>query len=279
MNDATGRFQIPRALQPQWQALSLELAPYDRMAIAFSGGVDSTFLVWFATKVLLKNVLPVLMVTPLASGRECQEARETARQLELTLEELKVDVLIHDDVAGNSRNRCYACKRAMVSALSDFAKNRGYSVVLDGTNADDLSEYRPGRRAAHELGVLSPLILAGFSKPIIRELSRLVGLPNWNKPSQACLATRVPYGCGLTRELLERIERAEAFLLELGCTQVRVRVHDLMARIELYPEDFPLMFEPGIRQRLVEYFNELGFAQVSLDLAGYRSGSADVDLV
>jgi pyridinium-3,5-biscarboxylic acid mononucleotide sulfurtransferase len=278
MNDATGRFQIPRVLLPQWQALNLLLARYDCMAIAYSGGVDSTFLAWFATKVSLKNVLPVLMVTPLVGKRECQGARQTARQLELPLQELKVDVLSHDDVAGNSRNRCYACKHAMVSALSDFAKNRGYSLVLDGTNADDLSEYRPGRRAAHELGVLSPLALAGFSKPMIRELSRLVGLPNWNKPSQACLATRVPYGCGLTSDLLEQIDRAEAFLLELGCTQVRVRLHDRIARIELPPEEFPVVIEKARRQRLVEYFNKLGFIQVSLDLAGYRSGSADVDL-
>jgi pyridinium-3,5-biscarboxylic acid mononucleotide sulfurtransferase len=279
MNDSTGRFQIPRALLPQWQALSHELAPYDRMAIAFSGGADSTFLAWFATKALLKDVLSVLILNPLASDRENQAARDTAGQLGLVYTELKVNVLIHDDVANNSRNRCYACKHAMVSALSGFAKLRGYHLVFDGTNADDLSEYRPGRRAAHELGVISPLARAGISKATIRELGRLVGLPNWNKPSQACLATRVPYGCGLTSELLERIERAEAYLLDLGCTQVRVRTHDRMARIELSPEEFRKLFEPAVRRRLVEYFNELGFIQVSLDLAGYRSGSADVGIV
>jgi len=279
MSDVMGRFQIPHALLPKWQSLSLELAPYDRMTIAFSGGVDSTFLAWFAAKALLKDVLLVLILNPLVSDRENQEAWNTARQLDLPYEELKVDVLIHEDVANNSRNRCYACKHAMVSALSEFSKVLKYHPVLDGTNADDLSAYRPGRRAAHELGVISPLARAGLSKAEIREFSHLVGLPNWNKPSQSCLATRVPYGCRLTGELLERIERAEAFLLHLGYSLVRVRIHDRNARIELSPDEFHKVFEPAARHQLLEYFTELGFIHVSLDLAGYRSGSADVGVV
>jgi uncharacterized protein len=279
MNDVLGRFQIPRALLPKWQSLSLELAPYDRMTIAFSGGVDSTFLAWFAAKALLKDVLLVLILNPLVSDRENQEARNTARQLDLPYEELKVDVLIHEDVANNSRNRCYACKHAMVSALSEFAKDLKYHPVLDGTNVDDLSAHRPGRRAAHELGVISPLARAGLSKAEIREFSHLVGLPNWNKPSQSCLATRVPYGFRLTGELLERIERAEAFLLHLGYSLVRVRIHDRNARIELSPDEFHKVFEPAARRQVLEYFTELGFIHVSLDLAGYRSGSVDVGVV
>lgn len=275
MNDTIEQFQIPQALQGHWQALRNELAPHDWMAIAYSGGVDSTFLVWFASKVLLKHVLPVVMVTPLTSRREYLEACETGRRLDLAVEELKVDVLIYGDVAGNSRNRCYACKRAMIIALRELAESRGYPAVYDGTNVDDLVEHRPGLRAAHELGVLSPLARAGFDKAIIRESSRLAGLPNWNKPSQACLATRVPYGCGLTPEMLSRIEHAEAYLLDLGCSQVRVRVDGQLARIELLAEDFHLVIAPGTRQRLIDCFNELGFIQVALDLAGYRSGSGD----
>ncbi len=279
MSDLLDHMRVPPARRVEWQALSRELTPFDRMAMAYSGGVDSTFLLWFAAKVLRKKILPILVVSPMVSGRECAAARETARQLGFVLEELSVDVLSNTEVAGNPRNRCYVCKRAMFVAMMDLTQRQGYSVILDGTNVDDLSQYRPGLLALQELGVLSPLASSRMTKTAIRELSRLAGLPTWNKPSQACLATRVPYGVGLSGELLGRIERAEAYLLDLGCTQVRVRVHDQVARIELNPEDFPLLVEPASRRQVVEHFNQLGFIQVSLDLAGYRSGSIDIDSV
>jgi pyridinium-3,5-biscarboxylic acid mononucleotide sulfurtransferase len=277
MSDFLDHMRVPQARQDQWQALSCELAPLDRMAIAYSGGVDSTFLLWFVAKVLRKKILPILVVSPMVSGSECAAARVTARQLGFKLEELSVDVLSITEVAGNARNRCYVCKRAMLEAMMALTQRLGYSVVLDGTNVDDLSQHRPGLLALQELGVLSPLASSRLTKTAIRELSRLAGLPTWNKPSQACLATRVPYGVSLSGELLGRIERAEAYLSDLGCTQVRVRVHDKLARIELNPEDFPLLVEPVNRRQVVEHFNQLGFIQVSLDLAGYRSGSIDAD--
>jgi pyridinium-3,5-biscarboxylic acid mononucleotide sulfurtransferase len=279
MSDFVDPVRVPRARRDQWQALGRELTPLDRIAIAYSGGVDSTFLLWFVAKVLRKKILPILAVSPLVSGRECAAARETARQLGCTLEELSVDVLSDTEVAGNASNRCYVCKRAMLVAMMALSRRLGYSVILDGTNVDDLSEHRPGLMALQELGVLSPLASSRLTKTAIRELSRLAGLPTWNKPSQACLATRVPYGVSLSGELLGRIERAEAYLSDLGCTQVRVRVYDQLARIELNPEDFPLVFETVNRRQVVEYFNQLGFTQVSLDLAGYRSGGIDTDSV
>ncbi len=269
---------LPPECRAGWNSLRQELANHDRLAIAYSGGVDSTFLVWFADRVMAKDVLAVMLVSPLASQRELIEARQTAHSVGFRLEELDLSETVDSDVAANPRTRCYSCKKSMFTHLLALCHRLGYPTVMDGTNADDLQQYRPGILALQELGVISPLARAGLTKAAIREISRLGGLPTWNKPSQACLATRVPYGVAITRELLARIERAEVFLMDLGCRQVRVRIHDQLARIELAPEDFPLLLDPAIRIKVIEHFHKIGFLHVTLDLGGYRSGSADVEL-
>jgi uncharacterized protein len=279
MTDSVIHLQVPQEYQPGWENLTRELSGYARLAIAYSGGVDSTFLVWFAKTVLKKDALAILVVSPLVASRELAWARQTAQELGFVVEEVDLDVTVNSDVVANTRTRCYSCKKAMLGRMFALAHRLGYPTLMDGTNAEDVHEYRPGIQALQDFGVISPLARAGLSKTAIRELSRLGGLPTWNKPSQACLATRIPYGVTVTRELLGRIEQAEAYLLDLGCRQVRVRVHDRLARIELDPEDFSLLFDSAKRMRTVQYFCQLGFLQVSLDLAGYCSGNADVGSV
>jgi uncharacterized protein len=268
---------IPPEYQSQWESLSRELSSYDRLAIAYSGGVDSTFLTWFAETVTAKKVLAIMVVSPLVCAEEPVAARRTAQQLGFTVRELYLDVTADSEVCSNTRTRCYSCKRLMLAHMTELARGLGYATLMDGTNAEDLRQYRPGIRALEEFGVISPLARAGLEKAAIRTLSRLCGLPTWNKPSQACLATRIPYGVMVTRELLRRIEEAEAYLRGLGCGQVRVRVHEQLARIELSPEDFPLLLEPTTRKLMLQQFRKLGYLHVTLDLAGYRSGSADLD--
>jgi uncharacterized protein len=277
MTDSNIHSSIPPEYQSQWESLSRELSSYDRLAIAYSGGVDSTFLTWFAKTVTAKEVLAVMVVSPLVCAEEPVAARRTAQQLGFTVRELCLDVTADSEVSANARTRCYSCKRLMLAHMTELARRLGYATLMDGTNAEDLRQYRPGIRALQEFGVISPLARAGLEKAAIRTLSRLCGLPTWNKPSQACLATRIPYGVMVTRELLRRIEEAEAYLRGLGCGQVRVRVHEQLARIELSPEDFPLLFGPATRKLMLQRFRELGFLHVTLDLAGYRSGSADLD--
>jgi pyridinium-3,5-biscarboxylic acid mononucleotide sulfurtransferase len=278
MTESASPFQLPQAYQDQWTRLTRALSVCNRVAIAYSGGVDSTFLVWFAKTVTRKDTLAVLVISPLVSARERDGARQTARDLGFMLKEVEPDVMAAPAVTANTQSRCYHCKQIMLAEVVALARSLGYATLMDGTNADDGQEYRPGTQALRECGAISPLALAGLSKNAIRELSRLADLPTWNKPAQACLATRIPYGVAITCELLTRIERAEDYLMDLGCRQVRVRVHERLARIELPPDDIPLLVEPGRRMRVVEYFCQLGFQHVSLDLAGYRSGNLDARL-
>jgi pyridinium-3,5-biscarboxylic acid mononucleotide sulfurtransferase len=277
MTNSSIHLSILPEYQSRWRSLSRELSGYDHVAIAYSGGVDSTFLVWFAKTVVAKDVLALMVVSPLVCAEESAAARRTAQQLGFTVRELHLDVIADSDITSNTRTRCYSCKRLMLTHMTELARRLGYATLMDGTNAEDPHQYRPGLRALQEFGVISPLARAGLDKAAIRTLSRLCGLPTWNKPSQACLATRIPYGVMVTRELLRRIEEAEAYLTDLGCGQVRVRVHDRLARIELDPADFPLLLDPAVRRQTLQHFRELGFLHVALDLAGYRSGSADLD--
>jgi pyridinium-3,5-biscarboxylic acid mononucleotide sulfurtransferase len=251
------------------------LAGCGRLAIAYSGGVDSTFLAWLAVNHLEGEPLVMLGVSPLVSARERVEALRVAQQLGFAVAELHLDLFAEDEVLANPPNRCYVCKKRLFAEMLRKAQGLGYPRLVDGTNADDLQQHRPGLRALQELAILSPLALASLAKAEVRELSRLAGLPTWNKPSQACLATRIPYGVRITRELLARIELAEEVLVKLGCAQVRVRVHDQLARIEVSPEDFPRLLEANRRRQILARFRELGFARVCLDLAGYTSGTMD----
>jgi uncharacterized protein len=240
--------------------------------VAFSGGVDSSLLLKLAVDSLdSDNVLAVTVASPVHPTWEREEAESLARSLSVTHIVAETDELEDESFAGNPPDRCYICKFGRFSQLVAIAQERGFPHVLDGGIADDVQDYRPGRRAAHELGVRSPLREVGFTKREVRALSRMLGLPTWNRPSRACLASRFPYGERITHEGLRRVDRAERILLEMGIEQMRVRHHGDLARIEVLPEEFPRLMSR--RDEVTGRLRDLGFVYVTLDLAGFRSGS------
>lgn len=243
-----------------------------RVAVAYSGGVDSTFLLFVARRTLGEHARGVLIDTPLLLPRKKEEALGVARTLGLPVDVIPMDIFRERSITANGPERCYFCKRYLFTGL--LARLQG-EVLCDGTNTDDLQEFRPGLRAKEELGVSSPLAEAGLTKEDIRELSREFGLPTWNKPSYSCLATRIPQGTPITSELLSRIGELEGFLEDLGFSGFRVRHHGTLARLELEERDFPRILEPGVRQRILEAFRKQGYRFVTLDLAGYQRGSMD----
>ncbi|MCE5334924.1 MAG: ATP-dependent sacrificial sulfur transferase LarE [Desulfobacteraceae bacterium] len=263
-------------LLPKARELERVLSASKKIGVAFSGGVDSTFLAFFAGRRLGIPTVLFFAESPFLSSRERNGALRVAEWLALDLQVLRVDPLQHAEVRDNPIDRCYHCKRSIFGAILNRAAELGCDIVADGSHGGE-SGYRPGKRALKELGVCSPLALARFVKADIRLMGKTAGLPNWDKPSQSCLATRAPYGTVLTRELLKRIEEAEDFLLDLGCRQVRVRVHGDLARIEAAPESIPLLAADSTRESIAAKLSELGFVHVTLDLAGFRSGSWDKD--
>ena len=268
-------FEVPSELLPKWNLLASLLAGHDRIGIAYSGGTDSTFLAWYVKEVLHKELLAVLVTTPFLGSRELQNARTVAATLGMQLAEIAFDPLGNAQIRANPERRCYFCKQEIMNRVKERALRQGCSVVLDGTQGDDSQAHRPGRQALRELGIQSPLASAQFSKQDIRRLSRLAGLPTWNRPSQSCLATRVPYGTPLSYDQLAAIDQAEQLLQDLGCQSVRVRVHGRLARIEVDPQCLPALLRDEVRERIVQRFQGLGFAYTAVDLAGFRSGSWD----
>ncbi len=246
--------------------------------VAFSGGVDSTFLAAAAYDVLGERALAVTGVSPSIPASEVDEARELSRLIGIAHETIETHEMDRAGYVENSPQRCFHCKTELYGLLAALAEQRGYAFVLDGCNVDDLGDHRPGRVAAAEHGVRSPLIEAELTKDEIRSLSRERGLPTWDKPAMACLSSRIPYGTPVTVEALGRIGAAEAFLRSLGIRQLRVRHHDDVARIELEPEGMDVLLRDGKRERVVERLKELGYTYVTLDLAGFRSGSLNETL-
>jgi uncharacterized protein len=245
-------------------------------AVAYSGGVDSTLLAYYAHEALGERSLAVIVSSPLLPPRELDRAVRLARMQGFRLLVVEMNELSLEGFPDNPPDRCYLCRRARLSALLDLAARKGLAAVLDGGNVDDLSLHRPGRRAKEELGVLSPLEEAGLGKREIRELARLAGLPNWNAPSRPCLATRFPYGFRLTPELLRRVDHAEEALEEEGFREFRVRLQDEeTARIEVALEEMPRLEEKDTERKLVKKWKSLGFRRILLDLDGFRSGSMD----
>lgn len=243
------------------------------LAVAYSGGVDSTFLLKVAHDVLQDQVVAVTARSESFPEREFREAVNFAaqngiRHVNLVSEELEVE-----GFAANPVNRCYLCKKELFAKIKQLAQQQQLKYVAEGSNLDDNGDYRPGLQAVAELGVVSPLREAGLTKAEIRELSREMGLPTWKKPSFACLASRFPYGESITREKLGMVDQAEQFLLDQGFTQVRVRHHGTIARIEILPEEFQKLVEPGLRTLLYQTFQKIGFQYATLDLQGYRTGS------
>ncbi|MGN1389497.1 MAG: ATP-dependent sacrificial sulfur transferase LarE [Bulleidia sp.] len=242
-------------------------------SIAFSGGVDSTYLLKEAHEVLQDKMIAYTAESPFFPSWENEEAIAFCRKEGIPQKLIRFDILSIDGVAGNPPDRCYLCKHALFSALKKQAEADGFSCVMEGTNLDDLGDYRPGLKALAELGIRSPLKEAGLHKQEIRELSEQQHLPTWNKPSFACLASRISYGEGITEEKLHRVEAGETFLLQKGFTQVRVRVHGSLARIEVLPEELDRFQDAALRKETSEVLKKAGFSYISLDLEGFRSGS------
>jgi uncharacterized protein len=249
------------------------LASYDSVIVAFSGGVDSAYLAWSATQVLGRSALSVTADSPSYPDRHRQLALRIAREFDLHHEIIHTAELERPEYRANPVNRCYYCKHELYTALSAIARERGFETIVDGSNADDRGDYRPGRKAAREFGVRSPLDEADLTKDDIRELSRRAGLPTWNEPASACLSSRIPYHSEVTDDKLRMIEAAEHALHELGFRVCRVRHHDTLARLEIGRDEMTRALEPAMRDRIVAELRAVGYQHVTIDLQGYRMGS------
>jgi uncharacterized protein len=259
------------SLQEKLTALRTLIRSYGSAIVAFSGGVDSSVVLAIAKQELEDRVLAVTAHSPVYAQRELEAAQKLAQQLGVPHEIIFTRELDDPRYVNNPPTRCFHCKQELFSKLTELARARGFAHVLDGTNASDTQDFRPGMRALNEYAVHSPLLEIGLTKPEIREIARMLGLPTADKPAMACLASRLPYGSAITPEKLRQIEHAEEFLFGLGLSQVRVRHHENMARIEVLPEEMPKVLAQ--RDAVAAHLKKLGFRYVTLDLAGYRSGS------
>lgn len=257
----------------KYEHLKSSLKSLESVAVAFSGGVDSSFLLKVAHDVLGDKVLAVTARSATYPEREFREAVQFAdsygiRQKVITSEELDVEGFSQNPV-----NRCYLCKNELFTKIKEIAVSQNIRYIAEGSNYDDIGDFRPGLKAVAELGVVSPLREAGLTKDEIRELSRQMGLSTWDKPSFACLSSRFPYGEEITREKLKMVDDAEQLLLDLGFRQVRVRHHGEIARIEVYEEEIPRLLDKDMREKINSEFRKIGFIYTALDLKGYRTGS------
>lgn len=261
------------ALERKYKQLKTILQEMGGLVVGFSGGVDSTFLLKTAQEILGDKVLAVIASSETYPPREIEEAIKLVRAWGVRYKLIETHELQDPNFRRNPPQRCYYCKKELFSQLKKIAQEEGLPWVVDGSNYDDLQDFRPGTRARDELGVRSPLQEARLTKEEIRYLSRLAGLPTWNKPSFACLASRFPYYSEINEEVLIKIAQAEEFLRSQGFKQVRLRHHGALARIEVSPEDIPRFLEAKLRQKVVQRLKNLGYQYVTIDLEGYRTGS------
>jgi uncharacterized protein len=249
------------------------LSEYESILVAYSGGVDSAYLAWAASRARPGQVLCVTADSPSYPRRHRDIAEAIARQFQLPHEFVHTSELERPEYRANPSNRCYHCKTELYEHLSQLAHDRGFSVMVDGSNADDRGDYRPGRQAAREFGVRSPLDEADLTKAEIRALARDAGLPIWDEPASACLSSRIPYQSEVTEAKLATIEQAEEIVRAQGFRVFRVRHHDALARLEIGRDEMARALEPAVNQALVTGLKAIGYKYVSLDLQGYRTGS------
>lgn len=258
-------------LDKKYKELIQLLERWGKVAIAFSGGVDSTFLVFAARQALGDKVVAFTVNTPYVPDWEVAEAATWIKQI--GVEHVIVETKIPENIKNNPPNRCYLCKKQLFTLLKSEAHKRGISYMLEGTNKDDEGDYRPGMKALEELGVLSPLRAVGMTKTEIRQVSKTFRLPTWNKPAYACLLTRIPYDTKISKDELIRIEKGELYLFQLGFEGARLRSHGNLARLELQQGQFELLNDDRMKTMIIEKMKSIGYQFICIDLEGYRMGS------
>jgi uncharacterized protein len=266
-------------LETKQERLEEQLGRMPSLIVAYSGGVDSAYLAYAAHQALGKRMLAVTALSASYSARDRAEAEKCVARFNLPHEFISTDELANPSYRANQADRCYFCKDELFAKLDDLAGKRGFAGVAYGINRDDLGDWRPGQQAAREHKVLTPLLDAGLTKADIRELSRRVELPVWDRPASACLSSRIAYGIEVTPERLAIVEKGEDALRALGFRQFRVRYHEQLVRLEISPEEMPRALSAEMTRKFVEIFKELGFKFVTLDLEGYRTGSMNSLLV
>ncbi len=259
-------------METKYKTLIDLLRSFKRVAIAFSGGVDSAFLLAAAKEALGKDALAVIGRSPTYPEREYTAAKALAESIGVPYAVIDTDEIENPAFSSNPPSRCYVCKTTLFTGIREVAQQRDIDVLLEGSNADDAGDFRPGMAAAKKLGARAPLLELGFTKDEIRRLSKDMGLPTWNKPAMACLSSRIPYGEEISEPKLRRIEAAENAIRDMGIAEVRVRDHGSVARIEVNPDQIGTLAGPG-RHQLVTAVKEAGYTYVCLDLEGYRTGA------
>jgi uncharacterized protein len=273
---AADQTQLPGE-QKELQLLK-QLAAFPSVIVALSGGADSAYLAWAAHRAIGDRALSVTALSPSYSAHDRSVVEQFVRQLGVRHEFIDTHEMENPKYRANAADRCYFCKDELFTVLDVMAQERGVAVVAYGVNADDTLDFRPGHRAATEHQVLAPLLEAGLHKAEIRRLSQRAGLPTWDRPASACLASRLPYGTEVTPERLALVERGEAALRELGFRQFRVRLHEKLARVEIAPDELPRAMSPEVAASIAARLKAAGFTYVALDLEGYRQGSLNESL-
>lgn len=264
---------VDKELLEKYDALKKYIKSFGSVAVAFSSGVDSTFLLYASKEALGDQAIAVTASSCSFPKRELDEAKAYCKSMGIRHLIVRSEELEIEGFSQNPANRCYLCKKELFEKIREIAGSEGIAEIAEGSNLDDNGDYRPGLIAVAELGIKSPLREVGFTKKEIRTLSRYLGLPTWEKQSFACLASRFPYGETISEEKLRMVDQAEQFLLDMGFHQLRVRIHGDIARIELMPEEFPKILSEAVRSQVNEHLRKIGFHYVTLDIQGYRTGS------